>query len=73
MPYATNAGVRIQYAVEGSGRPLVLHVGFSNVIADCYQFGYVDALRSDYRVVMLDPRGHGQSDKSHDADAYSPT
>ena len=28
MPYSTNDGVRIVYDVEGSGTPLVLHVGF---------------------------------------------
>jgi|SRR5579884_3830844 len=72
MPFATGSGVRIHYEVEGTGVPLLLHVGFSNVIADCYQFGYVDALKADYRLVMLDPRGHGESDKPHEPDAYSP-
>ena len=32
--------------------------------------GYVEALRGQYRVVLLDFRGHGQSEKPGDATAY---
>jgi pimeloyl-ACP methyl ester carboxylesterase len=30
----------------------------------------VDALRGDYRLILIDARGHGRSDKSHDPAAY---
>jgi pimeloyl-ACP methyl ester carboxylesterase len=32
--------------------------------------GYVDALKVDHRVVLIDLRGHGQSDKPHEVAAY---
>jgi pimeloyl-ACP methyl ester carboxylesterase len=70
MPYVDNDGVRIHYQVEGEGPPLVLQHGFSESVVDWYEVGYVDALRSDYRLVLIDARGHGASDKAHDPDAY---
>jgi pimeloyl-ACP methyl ester carboxylesterase len=70
MPYADNDGVRIHYRVEGQGPPLVLQHGFSESVVDWYEAGYVDALRSDYRLILIDARGHGASDKPHDPDAY---
>jgi pimeloyl-ACP methyl ester carboxylesterase len=71
MPYATNDGVRIHYETEGSGPPLLLHCGFTQSIQDWRDAGYVDALRDDYRLVLLDPRGQGASDKPHDPAAYA--
>jgi pimeloyl-ACP methyl ester carboxylesterase len=70
MPYVDNDGVRIHYQVEGEGPPLVLQHGFSESVVDWYEAGYVDALRSDYRLILIDARGHGASDKPHDADGY---
>jgi len=35
-----------------------------------YDYGYVSALKNDYRLVLLDARGHGGSDKPHTPDAY---
>jgi pimeloyl-ACP methyl ester carboxylesterase len=35
------------------------------------QFGYVDALKNDYQLILIDPRGHGASDKPHDPAAYA--
>jgi pimeloyl-ACP methyl ester carboxylesterase len=70
MPYVDNDGVRIHYQVEGEGPPLVLQHGFSESVVDWYEAGYVDALRSDYRLILIDARGHGASDKPHDTDSY---
>jgi pimeloyl-ACP methyl ester carboxylesterase len=70
MPYAHNAGVRIHSQVEGEGCPLVLQHGFSESVVDWYESGYVDALSRDYRLILIDARGHGTSDKPHDPDAY---
>ena len=39
-------------------------------IDDWYEFGYVDALKGDYRLILVDARGHGQSDKPQDPSAY---
>lgn len=71
MPYATNDGVRIYYEREGDGPPIVLHHGFSLSIADWREWGIVDALRGEYELVLMDPRGHGASDKPHDPAAYA--
>jgi len=70
MPYANNQGVRIHYQVEGDGPPLVLlHGGLANLQA-WYEIGYVEGLKKDHRLVLIDVRGHGASDKPHNPDAY---
>ena len=71
MPYANNAGVRIHYEVEGAGPPLVLQAGLSGHIDNWRSLGYVSALRHDYRLILIDARGHGQSDKPHDEASYA--
>jgi pimeloyl-ACP methyl ester carboxylesterase len=72
MAYVDNRGVRIHYAVEGKGPPLVLQHGFSDSLEGWYEYGYVDALKADYRLILVDARGHGASDKPHDPEAYRP-
>lgn len=72
MPYATNNGVRIRYEVEGDGPPLLLHIGgVGGALEDWHDAGYVSALRDDYRLILLDPRGQGRSDAPHDDAAYT--
>ncbi len=71
MPYVTHHNVRIHYEVEGQGPPLMLHHGFSDSLDGWRSDGYVDALKRDYRLILLDARGHGASDRPHDAAAYS--
>jgi len=71
MPFADSRGVRIHYRIEGGGPPLVLQHGFTQSIEDWYECGYVDALKRDYRLLLVDARGHGGSDKPHDTEAYS--
>ena len=70
MPYANNRGFRIYYEVEGVGPPLILHHGTFGSGQDWRHFGYVDALKGNRRVILLDARGHGASDKPHDPDRY---
>jgi pimeloyl-ACP methyl ester carboxylesterase len=70
MPYADNNGVRIHYQVEGDGPPLVLQHGFTSSLRRWYLYGYVDALKADYQLILVNARGHGQSDKPHEPDAY---
>jgi len=62
MSYADNDGVRIHYQVVGAGKPLVPHHGFTESIEDWSECGYVDALRSRHRLVLIDARGHGRSE-----------
>lgn len=70
MPYATNKGIRIHYEIVGAGPPLVLHHGTAASSDFWTEFGYVDALKGSHRLVLLDARGHGASDKPHDPAAY---
>jgi pimeloyl-ACP methyl ester carboxylesterase len=71
MPYATNDGVRIYYEREGSGPPLVLHHGFTRSLEGWRDNGYTDALKQEYELILMDARGHGRSDKPHDAASYA--
>ncbi len=71
MPYALNDGVRIYFEVEGEGPPLVLHHGLTDTLDGWRRAGYVAALRDSYRLILMDSRGHGQSDKPHDPAAYA--
>jgi pimeloyl-ACP methyl ester carboxylesterase len=70
MPYADNQGVRVHYQIEGNGPPLVLQHGFMQSIDDWFEAGYVDTLKDAYHLILVDARGHGQSDKPHDIGAY---
>lgn len=72
MPYAVNQGVRIHYEVEGEGLPLVMMHGFSGSLEGWYDYGYAQELRKNYRLILMDARGHGASDKPHDVEAYRP-
>ncbi|MCA9863762.1 MAG: alpha/beta fold hydrolase, partial [Thermomicrobiales bacterium] len=56
---ATLNGAEIAYAVTGAGDPVVLvHGGDANSEHWAFQ---VQALASQYQVILLDSRGHGRS------------
>ena len=76
-------GVRIHYIVEGQGEPVVLIHGFTADIDKNWRTGFgagpdntrrepmiIPALAKTYRVIALDNRGHGKSDKPHDPKQY---
>lgn len=71
MPFLIRNGVRLHYQVTGVGPPLVLHHGFAGSLSAWRHFGFTQLLQSHYRLILLDARGHGLSDKPHDAGAYS--
>ncbi len=50
---------------------MLVHGG-SGSTKDWDLFGYTDVLKDDYQLIMVDLRGHGQSDKPHDAASYAP-
>jgi pimeloyl-ACP methyl ester carboxylesterase len=70
MPYATNDGVRIHYEVEGAGKPLVLYHGLTGSGLRWRDTGYAAELARTHRLILIDARGHGHSDKPRDAAAY---
>lgn len=71
MPRVVNKGVSIHYRVEGNGPPVVLGHGITDSSEVFYERGYVAALKPKYRLVLIDARGHGQSDKPHDPQSYT--
>jgi pimeloyl-ACP methyl ester carboxylesterase len=66
-----SGGVRIRYVDHGAGLPVVLVHGFTaNIERSWIETGVLPDLARDYRVIALDLRGHGRSDKPHDPRAY---
>jgi pimeloyl-ACP methyl ester carboxylesterase len=64
-------GVRIRYVDQGSGPPVVLIHGFSGSLDSGWvETGVLPKLAADYRVIALDCRRHGKSDKPHDPQSY---
>ena len=65
-------GVRIAYEAVGSGPSVVLVHGFAaSRVQNWKAPGWYDTLtEAGYRVVAMDCRGHGDSDKPHDPAAY---
>ncbi len=68
-----SAGVRIAYLDEGQGEPIVLVHGFAsthavNWVGPLWVKTLTDAGR---RVLALDNRGHGESDKPYDPNSYA--
>ena len=75
MPYEDrfidNDGVRIHYEVESEGGPpLVLVHGMGMSTKDWRSAGYTDALSGEFRLILIDSRGFGQSDKLSDPTDY---
>jgi pimeloyl-ACP methyl ester carboxylesterase len=63
MTIVISRKVRIHYRFEGEkGAYLLLHHGLFGSHQDWYEAGYVDALRNDFRLIVMDARGHGRSD-----------
>lgn len=66
-----SGGVRIRYIEAGVGDPVVLvHGNLSNADRQWVNSGVVSALARTHRVIALDCRGFGKSDKPHDPDQY---
>lgn len=66
-----SGGVKIHYAVQGFGEPLILiHGLYSNGWLNWDFPGTTALLAKHFEVVTLDCRGHGRSDKPLADDAY---
>jgi len=48
----------------------MLMPGFAGTLEDWQDFGYTQVLSKDHRLILVDPRGRGGSDKPHEPDAY---
>src|SRR5258707_8430775 len=66
--YFDSNGVKIHFTDEGQGEPVLLIHGFTaNIQVQWVLPGIVKALLKDHRVIALDNRGHGKSDRPRDS------
>ena len=72
--FSGDDGVELAWHALGEGRPLLLiHGYFSNAFTNWIRYGHAALIAAaGFRVIMPDLRGHGESDKPHDASAYPP-
>jgi pimeloyl-ACP methyl ester carboxylesterase len=70
MPKVINQGIGVYYETEGSGPPLVMQHGLTESLEYWRDFGYTEALRKNYRLILIDARGHGKSDAPSDESVY---
>ncbi|MBK0377706.1 alpha/beta fold hydrolase [Mucilaginibacter segetis] len=65
-------GTKIYYEVKGEGYPVILVHGFTGT-SQGWKTGpfYNDLLKEGYRVIIMDLRGNGRSDKPHTDVAYA--
>jgi pimeloyl-ACP methyl ester carboxylesterase len=70
-PYFDSNGVKIHYVVQGKqdGEPVLLIHGYT-VNIDLQWAPVLKALTKDYKVIAMDCRGHGGSEKPHDPAKY---
>ena len=69
--YFAAQGARIHYVEQGAGAPVVLIHGFTADLDRAWvQTEILPNLARDHRVIALDLRGHGRSDKPRDPRAY---
>jgi pimeloyl-ACP methyl ester carboxylesterase len=65
-------GIKIWYQVKGNGKPVLLIHGFTgNGTSWKTKPVYDSLLASGFKVVIVDLRGNGQSDKPHTPEAYA--
>jgi pimeloyl-ACP methyl ester carboxylesterase len=64
-------GISIRYLELGEGDPVVLLHGFAlSAEVNWRLTGLLDSLPQEYRMLALDQRGHGRSEKPHDPESY---
>src|ERR1700712_2536439 len=70
--YTSFDGTKIYYEVKGNGYPVVLIHGFS-ATSQGWKNGilYGNLLKAGFKVILLDLRGNGFSDKPHTDAAYT--
>lgn len=76
MPSFSHDGLQLHYVDEGKidATPVLLIHGFaSSITFNWLNPGWLQELsQNGYRVIAIDNRGHGKSDKPHESEAYKP-
>jgi len=71
--FTASDGVKIHYLEAGKGTPVVLVHGFSGTAeGNWFSNGVAEALAPNHRVVAIDCRGHGKSEKPKGPAKYGP-
>lgn len=71
MPFFNNDGIKIYYEVEGEGPPVIMIHGYAaSLEGNWKQANWVEVLKNNYKLILLDCRGHGKSDKLLDPSQY---
>jgi pimeloyl-ACP methyl ester carboxylesterase len=70
--FVDSDNLKIYYETGGEGDPVILVHGWgSSINHNWVNTGWFETLKARRRVVSLDVRGHGESDKPHDQAIYS--
>ena len=72
--FTASDGTKIHYFELGTaGTPVILIHGYTaNAEGKWIKSGIAQALATRHRVIAIDARGHGKSDKPHDPAKYGP-
>ncbi|MFX1276104.1 MAG: alpha/beta fold hydrolase [Promethearchaeota archaeon] len=71
MPDFNNNQVKIHYEIEGKGPDLIMIHGFAaNIDINWRETNWISTLKDDNRLILVDCRGHGKSDKPDDPKQY---
>ncbi|NHJ32293.1 MAG: alpha/beta hydrolase, partial [Asgard group archaeon] len=73
MPFIDNNGIKINYSIidECDGEYLLLHTGLNSTKEAWIELSYTEELKKHWKIILIDPRGHGESDKPRDLAKYS--
>jgi len=70
--YTSFDNTKIYYEAKGNGYPVILVHGFMNTADNMKRNAvYQQLLDAGYKVIVLDMRGNGRSDKPHNDEAYA--
>jgi pimeloyl-ACP methyl ester carboxylesterase len=64
-------GVRVAYEVYGTGEPTILFAPTWTIVHSRIWKAQLPYFARSHRVIAVDPRGNGASDRPHDAEAYA--
>lgn len=71
--FKSRDGIKIHYLELGtSGTPVILIHGSAGSASNWVENGVAEALAKKHRVIAIDCRGHGESDKPLDPEKYGP-
>lgn len=72
--FVENGGVKLHYSIDGEGEPVLLIHGYTVSTDMNWRIpGTIKALEDKYKVISIDNRGHGRSDKPEDPAQYGAT